>query len=219
LEDSFESRQVFEEILELRFAIQSFENLCSFEAHWQSSVEKPDLVIADLRLPDGNFLNFIRNQTAKKRVFPAFIVISSVDDVDIIRASFDHGALDYLVKPIKKTELLVKIERLLKTDLPPEHDSEEKIEIDPIRMIVKKSEGPQIKLTAKELKIFTLIYESEGNRTSRAYLFEKVWGEIPNSEKTLDVHLSNLRQKIIELGLEISFLAPETYAILPILKI
>jgi two-component system OmpR family response regulator len=216
LEDSFESRQIFEEILELRFGIKCFENLLSFESHWLGSSDSPDLVIVDLRLPDGNFLNFIKSQSALKRVFPPFIVISSVDDLDIMRAAFQYGALDYLVKPFRKTEILVKIERLLKSTHPQKHDFEETVTIDPIRMLVKKEGSDSVKLTTKELQIFTLLYESKEKKVSRTDLFRSIWEVLPSSEKTLDVHISNIRQKVNKLGLEICYTSPETYMVLPL---
>jgi DNA-binding response OmpR family regulator len=216
LEDSLESRTVFEEILELRYGIKCFENLLSFDAYWQAAAYRPDLVMADLRLPDGNFLNYIQTQLQQKRDFPPFIVISSVDDLDIMRAAFKYGALDYLVKPFKKSELLVKIEHLLKKNIKWGNDLADVVTIDPIRMLIKKKDGAPVKLTAKELQIFAMIYESENRQASRADLFKKIWQVQPVSEKTLDVHISNLRQKVIDIGLDISFISPCIYRVIPL---
>jgi len=229
LEDNLESLQIFEEILELRFSLQCFDTLLSLESHWLSLLEGDqsipdlgvaDLIIADLRLPDGNFLNFIKAQAERKRRFPPFIVISSVDDLDIMRATYKQGALDYLVKPFKKMELLVKIEHLLEVTTKQTPHLEGDVTIDPIRMVVKKSDGALVKLTAKELQIFTLLYESlyesKDKKVSRTDLFQKIWDVLPHSEKTLDVHISNLRQKISRLGLDISYVSPESYRVIPL---
>ena len=114
LEDDICSQFAYQEILGSLFHIISQGNCKEFLTAVENCKTSPKLVIADLRLPDDSFLSCL-SVPAVMNFFSAipFIVVSSVDEIDALRLCFSKGALDYLIKPFTKNELLVKIEKAL----------------------------------------------------------------------------------------------------------
>ncbi len=199
---------IYREILETRYALDFHNSLASFirESHEKSA----DLLIADLRLTDGNFLDFLKKRTSSKNAFKwEFIVVSSIDDLDVLRACFEHGASDYLTKPFTRNELIVKTERIF-----------ERLEkrtllfkIDTVRSKLKGPNDVEIQLTAKELQIFIILFDSGGRPVLRNKILKDIWGDINVTPKTLDVHLFHLRKKLSPLFLEIHYHGKEGYSL------
>jgi DNA-binding response OmpR family regulator len=216
LENDSSARFIYDEILGIRYRLRFFSDVQEFrEAACTDS--RPDLLIADLRMPGESFLDFIENQKeigGNSLSFP-FIVISAVDDTDILRYCFKEGALDYLTKPFKTNELIVKLERLLSVyeQVPDEESQAEDIVLDSstLRIRKEKSDGGHVQLTAKEHQIFSLLYHNRAKKTSREDLVKHVWEDVRVGGKTLDVHLFNLRKKISALDLEVKFFSPNYF--------
>ncbi len=72
--------------------------------------KQPQLLIADLKLGDGSFLDYL--SSTQKLTFP-FLVVSSIDNPDTTRTCLQGGALDYVLKPFQQNELIAKIEKAL----------------------------------------------------------------------------------------------------------
>ncbi|MCM2324195.1 MAG: response regulator transcription factor [Oligoflexia bacterium] len=215
LEDETGARFVFEEVLGLRYQLQFFSSLRGFLQALNEQELRPDLVIADLRLAEENFLDFISEEKNVSLIRAPFIIVSSVDDLDILRACFEDGALDYLTKPFTKNELVVKVERILKVR--PPHTSQGSdwgVILDASKLTVKRDNSVSVQLTAKELRIFSLLHSARGESVSRKQLLSEVWSGVTVTAKTLDVHLFHLRKKLAKLDIEIRFVAPDGYALL-----
>ncbi len=105
LEDDRGCQFVYEQTLDHRYQTRYFRSLQDFIQALKADGPKPALIIADLMLSDGNFLEFLTNSESDILVIP-FIIVSSVDDIDALRFCFKEGALDYLTKPFKKTNCL-----------------------------------------------------------------------------------------------------------------
>lgn len=204
LEDDPSARMIYEEMLEMRYHLRFFESLESFR-NGLNSVPLPHLCIADLRLSDGNFLNFLQEQPKNLSFRIPFLVVSVLDDLDILRACFKDGALDYLSKPFRKNELIVKIERFMETPSASRKIPTLDLVLDPESLQVKIGNHDGVQLTAKELQIFSLLSQAAGQPLSRQEVKLKVWGDINVSPKTFDVHLFHLRRKLRNLGIEIKF--------------
>jgi len=224
VEDDSESRMIFQEILELRYSLEVFESLRELrlaltEAKRGARVG-PDLILADLRLGDGNFLEFLGIEETATLLTCPFIVISSYDDVDILRACFDEGAMDYLTKPFAKAELIVKIERILRAagkaepEPGPERGSWPGIRFDPEILSVGRDGQSPVQLTARELRIFWILYRARGELVSRQQIKEQVWPNALVSGKTLDVHIFNLRAKLRGVSIGIRFMPPDFYVLM-----
>ncbi|MBY0371431.1 response regulator transcription factor [bacterium] len=206
IEDDPGVRFVYEEVLALRYSLtflQSVEEFCSA----LETRPRPDLLLADLRLPGESFLQFLKGPHSAARIAGIpFVVLSSVDDLDTLRSCFELGARDFLTKPIGKGELIVKLERLLAGEAAPEP----LFQLDSIALNVI-AHGKKNRLTAKEFQILSIFHASPGYQVSRDEILKRVWNDVAVDSKTLDVHLSSLRKKISELGLEIAFLPSGSY--------
>lgn len=220
LEDDPGAQFVYEDVLGDRYSLRILSSLEELGRALSSpdgnSAPAPALMIADLKLPDGNFLHFVMQSSGMRALSAPFIVVSSMDDLDVLKSCFEEGALDYLTKPFTKNELVVKVDRILArrgVTPPTPAPSAGEIELDPIQLRVRR--GPQhfAQLTAKELQIFAVLHRMRGQQIPRSRIQAEVWGETVVTPKTLDVHLFNLRKKVAKLGLEILFTPPDGFAL------
>ena len=193
LEDDEGCQFVYEQILKRDFNLIYFNTLSSFKKKVSTPLSSyPVLIIADLILPDGNFIDFLVTDSKKSLAFDIpLIVVSSEDDVDTLRLCFKKGVDDYLTKPFRKNELLVKVETMLKGKSTFGGTIKPKITIDG-----KSIDG----LTAKERKLLLLFLDDSKREVSRAIIIDKVWGGRVVHPKTIDVHLYNLRRKLHPYG-------------------
>lgn len=215
------ARFVYEEILSLRYKVSFFEDTASFQQGVIECLQRgrpvPDLVIADLRLPDQNFLLYLQHRTDSDVFHPPFLIVSSVDDLDILRHCFEKGAMDYLTKPFGKGELIVKLERLF------QGQTEKKVEpvmakpacslleIDPISHTISVKNREAVRLTAREFQMVALLNGFPAHSISRSEIMRRVWGDVRVEPKTLDVHFSALRKKLCLLNIELRFIPPDLY--------
>ena len=113
LEDDKGCQFVYEQTLDHRYKTRYFTKIADFQEALSSTEHNPALIIADLMLDDGNFMTYLNDSKDNRLVVTPFIIVSSIDDIDALRFCFMEGALDYLTKPFKKNELIVKIENIL----------------------------------------------------------------------------------------------------------
>jgi DNA-binding response OmpR family regulator len=195
LEDDKGCQFVYEQTLDHRYTTRYFERLDDFVSALESTPkdELPQMIVADLMLGDGNFLNFLTNSKDSNILNIPFIIVSSIDDIDALRFCFKEGALDYLTKPFKKNELLVKIENVLSGGSRPRtvETGHKSVNLD----------GNDVQnLTAKQKQLLALFLESRDRSITRNDILEKVWGSTNVHPKTVDVHLYNLRRKLHSFG-------------------
>jgi len=204
IEDDPGCRFLYEEVLGPRYALTVFTRLAAFRAAIDQAPEAPALIVADLCLPDGMFLQILQSKSQNTRPTEIpLIVVSSIGGEAELHACFDYGATDYLVKPFNKNELLVKVERCIAHAKARSHQ----VTIDPTTMtIVTNSGKASVPLTARELQIVTLLHAEMPRPIAREQIVNVVWNKTTVSPKTLDVHLFNLRQKLLPLGLAIEYL-------------
>jgi len=210
VEDDEGSCFVYKQILESNYQLQFFGDLKSFQSALDGRKIDPDLVIVDLQLPDGSFLNFLdqNRNTVKWKELPPYVVVSSADDVESTRSCYEWGALDYITKPFGHGELLVKLERLL---APKSEDSDEAVAIDPLHRTIRINGSSPSLMTSKEIQIISILVKAPNLTLSRQELVESVWGQLRVASKTLDVHLSNIRKKLEPMGADIRFVAPHSF--------
>jgi DNA-binding response OmpR family regulator len=221
LEDDQALGAIIRETLEAGYALKMFHTVQSMlealdnieqEGHLVAET-LPDLILADLKLPDDSFLSVINSRTkGGSQFYIPFVILSGVDDVDVMRHCFSRGALDYLTKPFKKSELIVKIENVfqeLSEDL--YSPRKEQFFVDPVTLRVHFMNKISSPLTSKEMQILALFRLSTEKAVTRGEMVSRVWNDISVSTKTLDVHLFNLRRKLLDAGLEIVFSHPNIY--------
>lgn len=209
VEDDEGCNVLYEEILHSRYPCRTFKSLREFKQALSQLQHKHQLVLADVGLPDGCFLDFIsrlpKAQMAKLKIF----MVSSCDELSTIRSSFRDGAVDYLTKPFNTSELLIKVERCL------EHvrKANQGLSVDPLRRRVSTKNNLETELTSKELMIFNVINSSSNHKISRSDLIRSVWKDVSVGAKTLDVHIFNMRRKLSKLNVRILYTQPQTYSI------
>jgi len=174
---------------------------------------RPDALVLDLMLPGKNGLEIlreVRNEPAT-RDLPVIVLTARAAEMDKL-LGFEHGADDYMVKPVRRQELLARVHALLRRAYP----SEEKkllafppFEIDTQRNEVRK-EGAKVDLTPKEFELTVTLFRNIGRLMSRGHLQETVWGRSGDlATRTVDTHVSQVRKKLD--------LRPETgYRVVPI---
>jgi DNA-binding response OmpR family regulator len=126
---------------------------------------------------------------------------SELDIVAILQA----GADDYMVKPIRRLELLARVEALGRR-VRPRLPEEDVIELAPyhidLRNRVVTLDNVTVEMTDKEFELVVFLFRNIGKLISRGHISESVWGRSADVQsRTVDTHISRIRKKL-ELGPE-----------------
>ncbi|MPN13770.1 Sensory transduction protein regX3 [bioreactor metagenome] len=159
-----------------------------------------DLLILDLMLPYKSGDAVLQELRSFSSLLA--IVISAKDTVQNKLDLFRLGADDYLTKPFDLDEVLVRVEAVLrrcgssKTQRAPEILQAGKLAVD-TESKTASVDGQELVLTAKEYGILELLMRYPHKVFSKANLFESIWNEeYACEDNTLNVHMSNLRNKL-----------------------
>jgi DNA-binding response OmpR family regulator len=173
--------------------------LASREMMKQAGRESFDLFVLDWQVPDvpgTEVLKWLRENVS--RTVPVLFVTVRDSEQDIVYA-LENGADDYMVKPVRRQELLARVHALLRRAYPRE---EEKLlsfppyEIDVGRGQVRRG-GEAIELTPKEFDLTVALFRNIGRLMSRGHLQETVWGRSGDlATRTVDTHVSQVRKKL-----------------------
>lgn len=212
VEDDSSCRFIYEEILGYRYQLKLIGSLAELD-QLIALKTRPDLMLADLRLPDGSFVKLLGDKEKSQAIQCPFIVVSSIDDLDILKFCFEEGAGDYLTKPFGKAELLFKVEKSLEKSGQATIKQIPLLTIDPIEHTVRNQDGQQVQLTTKEFKIVALLWEDPGKSVHRKQLMKSLWKDVSVTSKTLDVHIFNLRCKLSQIGINIEFCPPQSFCL------
>lgn len=153
-----------------------------------------DLVLLDIMLPGASgyeVMEYIRPYKVP------VIFISAKHEVKDRVKGLKLGADDYLIKPFDVTELLARVEAVLRRY----HKTEDKITIGEIEIDIEARRvmraGNPIPLTSKEFELLMLFVENRNVALFRENLYEKVWeNEYYANSRTLDLHVQRLRRKL-----------------------
>lgn len=165
---------------------------------------RPDLIILDVMMPDMDGIETCRNLReidGLKNVMIAFLTARNEDYSQI--AGFDVGADDYINKPIKPRVLVSRIKALLRRGTSSESNKTDKVDtggikIDRERYVIEKN-GVEINLPKKEFELLALLASKPGKVFTREAILDLVWGgDVVVGDRTIDVHIRKLREKIGE---------------------
>lgn len=161
------------------------------------SMNKPDVVLLDLGLPDEDGLAVLQKLREWSNL--PIIVLTVRDDESTKIAALDTGADDYVTKPFNTGELLarvrVAIRHSLRLDESPVFISGD-LEIDLNTRIVKVNHN-EVKLTATEFSLLTLFARNAGKVLTHSFISQKIWSNPYSSNaQILRVHIAQLRKKI-----------------------
>ena len=171
------------------------------EAKRLLSTEIYDLVILDLRLPDGDGFSLIHDVQKKlgQRKLP-FLVLSSSSQLQDKLTGFDLGAVDYIVKPFEPLELKARVVTRLADRPAPALLRVGELEADVSSYRAYEYSGDkktELHLTQIEFKLLKLFLENPRQLYTREQLLDLIWGEeVYVDHRTVDAHISRLRKKI-----------------------
>lgn len=158
---------------------------------------RPDAILLDLGLPDGDGVNVLRRLREWSQV--PVIVLSVRDDEEGKVAALDAGADDYVTKPFSSAELLARLRAAQRKTRPlPEETvfSFDGLKVDLASRQLKRN-GREIKLTGTEYALLRLFITHAGRVLTHRQILREIWG--PKSEEHrqyLRVYVTHLRQKI-----------------------
>ncbi len=168
------------------------------EALYFARQEKPDLILLDITMPEMSGYDFIKVYRRESET-PIILLTAKPDETDKV-LGLELGADDYVTKPLEMKELTVKISKILhRTELPTAES--EILSIGGIRLDKEertvKSFGRPASLTPSEFDLLRVLMSSPGCVFSRSELLLNLKDTIfQGVERTIDVHIRNLRIKI-----------------------
>jgi two-component system KDP operon response regulator KdpE len=164
-----------------------------------AGTRKPDLIVLDLGLPDGDGVEFLRDLRSWSQV--AVIVLSArVDEADKI-AALDAGADDYLTKPFGVGELLARVRAALRRRQQVGLASGSVFEFGDISvdlsLRVVQRRGAAVHLTPTEYRLLTLLVANAGKVMTHRQILREVWGPSHAEDgHYVRVYMGHLRQKL-----------------------
>ena len=156
---------------------------------------KPDLIILDVSLPDGDGFSLYSNLIKQRKI--ATIFLTAKDDEDDVVKGLELGADDYITKPFSTRELIARINRIVLRGDQHLVIKVKDIEFDIDKMVVLKN-SVEINLTSLELKILHLLFVNLNKVVKRDEIIERIWEWTGNdvNDNTLTVYLKRIRKKL-----------------------
>jgi DNA-binding response OmpR family regulator len=162
--------------------------------------EKPDLILLDLMLPDTDGLEVCRHIRKSENLagIPIIMLTARGDESDKV-VGLELGADDYVTKPFSVKELVARIHAVLRR--PGGGEASRRIVVGALVIDLDKFEvtadGVKVDLTATEFKILQLLASRRGRVFTRDQILDHLWGQGKAViDRTIDVHIRNLREKL-----------------------
>lgn len=163
-----------------------------------------DLVILDLMLPEMSGFEVARRARASGNYVP-ILILSAKDQAEDVVRGIEEGGDDYLMKPFRLDELMVRVRGLLRRrrwdGVPPNGDSRarEPVRVGAVSVHFDRFEldtpGGTIRLTTREAGLLRALIEREGQAVPRSELLHEVWGLHPDTRtRVVDSFIVRLRR-------------------------
>ncbi len=177
---------------------QSFNNAKDMLA--QLRKDNTDMLILDWQVADLPGAEVLRRAKEKLSAQTPVMFLTSSSAEDDIVTGITAGADDYLIKPLRRGELVARVQALLRRAYPSQNGAEQLqfgpyvFETRPGRLLM---DGAVIDVTHKEFYLALLFFRNIGRPLSRAYIHESVWiRETAVPSRTMDTHVSRVRNKL-----------------------
>ena len=167
--------------------------------------ELPNLIILDLMLPDMDGMEvckLLRSHSRTSRI--PIIMLTARGEVSDRVLGLELGADDYVTKPFSPRELVARVKAVLRRL--EQEEAEEILQVGGILSVNPKCfevfvKGKRVSLTPTEFRILTVLVRRKGWVFTREQLLENLWGgEKIVVDRTIDVHIKNLRDKLGDAG-------------------
>ncbi len=164
----------------------------------------PDLILLDIMLPDNDGIEVckILNNSPDYSTIPVILVTAKSDEVDVV-LGLEIGADDYITKPFSVRELVARVKALLRRGKKDTDTGKEVVFGDLLRIIPGKFEvyvrSEKIALTTTEFQILKMLADKPGWVFAREKILSILWNDEKDVfDRTVDVHIKNLRDKLGE---------------------
>ena len=163
-----------------------------------ATTEQYDVLVVDRMLPEVDGLTLVKTIRASENTTPV-LVLSALGEVDDRVKGLKAGADDYLIKPFAFSELMARLEALLRrkeVEAPTTRLHVADLELDLLSREVTRS-GQAVDLQPREFRLLEYLMRHHGQVVTRTMLLEKVWDyNFDPQTNIIDVHISRLRGKI-----------------------
>ena len=177
---------------------QSYDNGKELLAHLRK--DSTDMLILDWQVADMSAVDVVRRAREKMPSHLPIMFLASSSGEDDIVAGVGAGASDYMIKPLRRGELVARVQAMLRRAYPSQNGAEMLqfgpyvFETRPGRLLM---DGSVIDVTHKEFYLALLFFRNIGRPLSRAYIHEAVWiRETDVPSRTMDTHVSRVRNKL-----------------------
>ena len=161
--------------------------------------ENPDLIILDVMMPEMDGIETCHELRNIDKLKDTLIIFLSARGEDYSQvAGFDAGADDYVSKPIKPRLLVSRVKAVLrrKVGKTTQEETHSGIRIDREKYLVFKDEK-EYSFPKKEFELLALLISKPGKVFTREIILDSVWGgEVVVGDRTIDVHIRKLREKL-----------------------
>lgn len=173
---------------------------------WEVLAQKqPDLILLDIMLPEEDGLSILRKLRLQPETsgIPVMMLTAKASEYEKV-IGLDAGADDYLPKPFGMMELIARVRALLRRVRKPEPEQNAYtlgcLYVSPEKHVVQVNHR-NINLTFKEFEMLCLLLKNKDIVLTREQFLNNVWGyHFDGENRTVDVHIRTLRQKLGEAG-------------------
>ena len=183
------------------FKVKEFHNGRDFLSYIESVI--PDLAVLDIMLPGIDGLEICRMLKSKNSTsnIPIIMLTAKATEADVV-VGLELGADDYVVKPFSPREFVARVKTVLRR-IGPQSEQEDIIKLGPLEINLEKYEvtvdNTRIFITTTEFKIIEVLAERKGKVFTQDQLVKEkwLWGDDKLVyDRTIDVHIKNLREKL-----------------------
>lgn len=173
---------------------------------------KADILILDWQLPDCEGIDILVSiRQSLHFQGPVLFATAKDSEEDIVRG-LTTGADDYLVKPLRRAELLARVAALWRRSA---DEAPTRLVLGPVELDLDNRralvDGKEVKLTPTEFKLAACVFSNEGKLLSRELLLHEVWGVAAQLDtRTVDMHMSRVR-KILRIGPNMGYCIKTVY--------
>jgi two-component system, OmpR family, KDP operon response regulator KdpE len=192
-----------QDVLRILFESSGFRVVASDTARMgenDARLHRPDVIVVDLALPDGDGVNVIQAIRAWSPV-PIIVLSARTAEAERVRA-FESGADDYVVKPFSAPELIARIRAILRRhvrgELPMGLLQLGGTAVDLGKRTARRNDGREVRLTPLEHRILEALARHPDQIVTHSTLLKEVWGPHRDDSQALRVYIGSLRRKLEE---------------------